>query len=348
MKSLERRFLGRVVISQSFVRTIRQLGEHKGRQELFKEQSPQVLETLRQAALIQSTESSNRIEGVTAPPERIRKLVARKTRPRNRSEQEIAGYRDVLAAIHSGHDSIRLDTHTVLALHRDLFKRVPGQGGAWKSKDNTIIEVHPDGRRVVRFEPVSARQTPAAMDRLHGLFTEAWEADEVEPLMLIGAYVLDFLCIHPFADGNGRMARLLTLLLLYKAGYEVGRYISLERVVEETRASYYETLHRSSQDWHRGRHDIVPWLDYFLSVMLTGAYEEFERRAGLVTGGRGGKTALVLDVLERMLGEFSVRDVQERSPGVGLDLIRRIMHRERLADRLQCLGRGPDARWRRK
>jgi len=347
VKSFETGYLERVPVSQNLLKTVRLLGEYKGRQDLFKEQAPQVLETLRQVAIIQSTESSNRIEGVTASPERIRELVARRTRPRDRSEQEIAGYRDALNSIHANHVRMAFNPSSVLALHGQVFRLVPGQGGHWKRKNNKIVAVMPEGIRVVQFVPVGVRQTPAAMATLHERFDSRWDNGDIEPLFLVAAYVLDFLCIHPFSDGNGRLARLLTLQLLYRAGYEVGRYVSLERVVEDTKPGYYDTLYRSSQRWHQARHDLTPWLEYFLGVMLVGAYQEFERRVGLVTTGRGSKTALVLDMLGHMTGDFSARDVLERCPNVGIDLIRRILRNERKAGRLGCLGRGPDAKWKR-
>jgi Fic family protein len=289
VRSFETGYLDRVPVSQNLLKTVRLLGEYKGRQDLFKAQAPQVLETLRQVAIIQSTESSNRIEGVTASPERIRELVARRTRPRDRSEQEIAGYRDALNSIHANHARMAFNASSVLALHGQVFRLVPGQGGHWKRKNNKIVALMPEGIRVVQFVPVEVRQTPAAMATLHERFDFRWDSGDIEPLFLIAAYVLDFLCIHPFSDGNGRLARLLTLLLLYRAGYEVGRYVSLERVVEDTKPGYYDTLYRSSQRWHQGKHDLTPWLEYFLGVMLVGAYQEFERRVGLVTTGRAAR-----------------------------------------------------------
>lgn len=346
MKSFDSGFIARHPLTHNLLRIIRLVGEYKGRQDLFKKQSPQVLETLRQAAVIQSTESSNRIEGVTAPLERIKELVAKKTTPRNRSEQEIAGYRDVLNTIHANYANIPFSTGVVLQFHRDLYQFLPGEGGRWKPVDNEITQTQPDGTKIVRFIPVPAHQTREAMERLHENFNAFWEAGEIEPLLLICTYVLDFLCIHPFRDGNGRMARLLTLLLLYKAGYEVGRYISLEKIVEHTRESYYDTLYRSSQGWYEAQHSLLPWWEYFLGVMLLGAYQEFERRVGLVTTGRGTKTGMVLDALKHFRGDFSIGDLQERCPNVGIDLLRRILREERNAGRLECLGRGPNARWR--
>jgi Fic family protein len=346
VKSFEHGFLDRQPISHDSLRTIRLLGEFKGKEELYRQQVPQVLETLRQAAIIQSTEASNRIEGVTAPLKRIQALVAEKTTPRNRSEQEIAGYRDVLNTIHANHADIPFTAGMVLQFHRDLYKYSAAQGGRWKMADNEISEVRPDGSKLVRFKPVAAFTTPDAMDALHKRFQEAWEADRVEKLLLIPAYVLDFLCIHPFADGNGRMARLLSLLLLYRAGMDLGRYISLERVIEQSKEGYYDTLHRSSQGWHEGTHDLRPWTEYFLGV-LVAAYKELEARVGTLSAARGAKTEMVLDVISATRGEFSVKDLQERCPHVGIDLIRRILREQRKAGNVECLGRGPDARWKR-
>jgi Fic family protein len=234
----------------------------------------------------------------------------------------------------------------VLQFHRDLYRYAAGEGGKWKPADNTIEEVRPGGERVVRFKPVAAHATPEYMERLHEEFRKAWDRGEVERLLLIAAYVLDFLCVHPFHDGNGRMARLLTLLLLYQAGYEVGRYISLERVIEQSRESYYDTLHQSSAGWHEGKHDLIPWIEYFLGV-VTAAYREFEDRAGTMTAARGAKTEMVLEAIRAMRGEFSIKDLRGRCPHVGIDLLRKILRGERKSGRLENLGRGPDARWRR-
>ncbi|MEA5625821.1 Fic family protein [Nostoc sp. UHCC 0251] len=348
MQSFEPGFIERQPITQNLLRTVRLIGEYKGKQELFKEQSPQVLETLRQAAIIQSTESSNRIEGITAPLERIKELVAEKTTPRDRSEQEIAGYRDVLTTIHTSYAHIPFTPGVVLQLHRDLYQFTVGEGGRWKSVDNEISETYPDGRKVVRFQPVPAYATPDAMQRLHEQFNRLFESEEIEPLLLIPTYILDFLCIHPFSDGNGRMARLLTLLLLYKADYEVGRFISLERIVERTKESYYDTLYQSSQNWHQGQHSLLPWWEYFLGVVVLSPYREFEQRVGLVSSVKGAKTAMVLDAIGNIAYDFSIKDLQEQCPTVGIDLIRRILRQERTSGRLECLGRGPDARWRKK
>lgn len=345
MKSFAPGFLERLAIPHRVLSSVRAVGEYRGKEELFKRQTPQVLETLRQVAIIQSTESSNRIEGITAPRRRIEALVAEKSTPRNRSEQEIAGYRDALQSIHASHSHMEPTPGLVLQLHRDLYRFLPAEGGRWKVADNQILETRPDGTRFVRFEPVPAWATPQAMEDLHTRLRAAWAAGEIETLVLIAAYVLDFLCVHPFLDGNGRMARLLTLLLLYRAGYEVGRYVSLERVVEESRETYYEALYRSSQGWHAGKHDLGPWLEYFLGVVLA-AYRELERRAGELEAPRGAKTQLVLEAVRRLPGEFRLRELEERSPGVTRDMVRVVLNRLKGEGRIRCEGRGRGAVWR--
>ncbi|NNK96322.1 MAG: Fic family protein [Desulfobacterales bacterium] len=346
MNSFEYDVLQQFPVSHTMVRTIRQIGEYRGKQELFKTQSPQVLETLRQVAVIQSTECSNRIEGVTAPLARIKDLIDHKTEPQNRSEQEIAGYRDVLSTIHTNASEMLFTKNLVLQLHRDLYQYLPGEGGHWKQVDNEITETGPGGGSVVRFTPVPAFKTDDAMERLHAGFSKLLHGQEIDPLFLIGTYVFDFLCIHPFRDGNGRLARLLTLLLLYQAGYDVGRFISLEQIVERTKDSYYDTLYRSSANWHEGKHSLLPWLEYFLGVVILGAFREFENRTGLVAGGRGTKTAMVIDAINRFSGDFSIGEIKERCPTVGIDMIRRVLRRERDEGKITCVGRGPQAKWK--
>lgn len=347
MKSFEKDRLKTQAISLNLLKTIRLLGEFRGKQDLFRTQSPQTLKTLKENAVIQSTESSNRIEGVEVKDtKRLKDLVERRVQPGNRSEQEIAGYRDVLNTIHASHAEIPLTPNVVLQLHRDLFRYSNEAGGAWKASDNEITETEPGGAKRIRFKPTPAWQTPGAMTALHQLYGQALELpDAIEPLIAIPAYVLDFLCIHPFRDGNGRMARLLSLLLLYQAGYEVGRYIGLERIVEDTKDGYYDALHQSSQGWHDGKHLLTPWLEYFLGVMLLGAYREFENRVGLVETARGAKAAMIVSAIERLPARFTISDLMAQCPTVGVDYIRKTLRVERDAGRLRSDGRGPDAAW---
>jgi len=345
MNSFEREFIEKQSIPHSLLRTIRLLGEYRGKEALFIQQTPQVLESLRQVAIIQSTESSNRIEGIEAPVERIKKLIEHKTKPKNRSEQEIAGYRDALATIHANHANMPFTTGVVLQLHRDLYQFVAQQGGRWKMTDNEISETRPDGTKITRFKPTPAHQTPDAMERLHTLFKEEWEKGHIDPLLLIPAYILDFLCIHPFIDGNGRMARLVTLLLLYQAGFEVGRYISLEHLVENQRDGYYDALYKSSQGWHEGKHSLLQWWEYFLGVMLLAAYREFEHRTGELTSAHGAKTEMVMSAIQKLPSTFRYADLAQACPNVSRPTIKRVLSRLSKEGSVKCVKSGRDAVW---
>nr|MBC8328148.1 Fic family protein [Planctomycetota bacterium] len=264
MHSLSHDFLDACSFHSEQLAVLTALGHARGRQDLFSKQTPETLEALRQVAAVESSESSNRIEGIEAPRKRIEALVLRRTEPRDRSEQEIAGYRDALALIHESHPHMPLSAGVLLQLHQTLYRYHPAEGGRWKAADNEIVERNPDGSIArVRFRTVSVVETPGAIESLVARANEAFSQQQREALLLIPLVALDLLCIHPFRDGNGRVARLVTLLLLYRAGFEVGRYISLERIIEQSKQSYYETLEESSRGWHEGSHDPHPWLEYF-------------------------------------------------------------------------------------
>ena len=263
------------------------LGEARGKQELFIKQSPQQLDALRQHALIESAVSSNRIEGVTIEQSRVKAVVLGKSLLHDRDEEEIRGYRDALNLIHEQHKKLQVSEKTILQLHQ-ISRANIGDAGKYKQKDSDIIEKLPDGRVRVRFRTVSARKTPAAMRALMNCWDDSVDERVVHPAIAIAAMNLDFLCIHPFRDGNGRVSRLLLLLQCYHIGYEVGRYISLERTIEENKERYYETLEQSSQGWHEGKHDPWPYINYLLYILKV-AYREFEERVGLATSPPGGK-----------------------------------------------------------
>ena len=322
------------------------IAESKGRQDLFRKQSPQLLQALREMALIQSVESSNRIEGVTVDPDRLAPLVHGKARPRDRSEQEIQGYREALNLIHSKAADLPITPATLKRLH-GVCQEGGGDAGMWKAIDNEIIEYRPGEAPRVRFRPVSVKDTPPAVDELCLSCRNALGQQWAPPLLVVAALVLDFLCIHPFRDGNGRVSRLLTLLALYHHDYEVGRYISLERLIEDSREEYYEALRRSSTDWHAGKHDVLPWVNYSLSV-LRRAYRLFEERAGQIRSPRGAKTALVESAIGQFPGEFSLTDLERACPGVSRDMIRRVLDRLRKAGKTECLGRGPGTKWQKR
>jgi Fic family protein len=345
MSSFSEAYLAKLVVRQRIITMIRKLGEHKGRQELYKKQSPEMLENLRQVALIQSTESSNRLEGVIAEDKRLRALVEEKVKPINRSEAEIAGYRDVLNTIHQSHEHMPFTERVVLQLHRDLMKYAGEDGGTWKATQNEITEELSDGTRRVRFIPIAPHLTAEAMRTLHARYIELEKAGGLDPLLLIPLYVVDFLCIHPFRDGNGRMARLIALLLLYQHGYEVGRYVSLERIIEQTKESYYETLYSSSQGWHGGQHDVLPWTEYFLSTLLA-AYAEFEGRFGRISKGRGSKTDMIRNAVNGFIADFTITEVERACPKVSRDMIRHVLGQLREEAVIVPIGKGRGAKWR--
>lgn len=345
MHSFVPEFLEAQPVSQELVGIVRAIGEHKGRQELFRNQVPQVLERMRAQALIRSTESSNRIEGISAPTRVVERIVRGRLEPKNRSEREIAGYRDVLDHIHTAWADMPFTTGLVLQLHRDLLRYVPSEGGVWKNADNTITETLVDGTERVRFVPVPAFQTPEAMAALHERFARVWDAGRIDRLLLIPAYLLDFLCIHPFRDGNGRMARLLCLLLLYKAGYEVGRYVSLEEIVERTKEGYYRSLHAASQGWHDGAHALAPVWDYFLGVMLETAYRQFEERVGDLQARRGAKREMILAAIDNLPETFRYRDITDACPGVSRPTISRVLAELHHRGAIRLAARGRAALW---
>lgn len=322
------------------------IAESKGRQDLFTKQAPQVLRALRETALLQSVESSNRIEGVTVEPDRLRPLVIGNARPKDRPEQEIHGYRQALNRIHAAAAHLPVTPDGLQELHR-ICQEGAGDAGRWKGIDNDIIEFRPGEPPRVRFRPVRVAETPAAVDELCLSYRHALNQAVAPPLLVVSALVLDYLCIHPFRDGNGRVSRLLTLLTLYHHGYEVGRYISLERLIEDSREEYYEALRRSSADWHEGRHDLLPWVNYLLAT-IRRAYRLFEERAGEVRSPRGAKTALVEEAIRGLAGPFGVTDLERLCPGVSRDMIRRVLRTLQKAGQVECLGRGPGAKWQRR
>jgi Fic family protein len=321
------------------------LGEARGKQELFAKQSPQRLKVLREHALIESAVSSNRIEGVEVDQSRIKAILLGKGALRDRDEEEVRGYRDALKLVHERNAKLPVSEKTIQELHRLARGRI-GDAGHYKEKDSDIVEKYPDGRVRVRFKTVPASQTPTSMGALVDLWRDCLRERWVHPLIALAAFNLDFLCIHPFRDGNGRVSRLLLLLQCYGLGYEVGRYISLERLIEENKERYYETLEQSSHGWHEGQHDPWPYVNYVLYI-LKSAYREFEERVGQVKSPRGAKTDLVMSAIRRSIGNFRIADIQRECPGVSLDLIRQVLKTLRKEKQVECLGRGQNAEWRR-
>ena len=332
-------------LPMSAVWLMNSIAECKGKQELYARQSPQMLKTLIEIALIESDESSNRIEGVTIERNRLKPIIIGHSKPRDRSEEEVAGYRKALDLIHTKHKNLDIAQETILELHR-LSHAETGDAGQWKKKDNEIIRKNPDGTVEIIFKPVSAASTPEAIKQLCLSYKHGIDQLKYPDLYAVACLILDFLCVHPFRDGNGRVSRLLTLLALYHHGYEVGKYISLERIIEQSKETYYEALQKSSNNWHETKHDITPWLNYFLGT-INAAYREFEQRAGSIKPTRGAKTEIVMQAINSQVGEFSVSDIEKLCPGVSRDMVRVVFRQLQKNKKITCLGKGQSAMWKR-
>ena len=314
MRTFDYSQVAATLLTPEHVNLLTAIHEYRGKQALYLDAHADVLDSMLEIAKIQSTASSNRIEGIYTSDERLAQLMQDKTMPCNRSEQEIMGYRDVLATIHQNFEHITPTPNILLQLHRDLYRySEPGMGGRFKTTDNTIEEVDALGNRRVRFRPVTAFETPQAVDRLCHAWAQVMRKSDVDQLIALPAFILDFLCIHPFNDGNGRMSRLLMLLLLYRAGYVVVRYISLEALTEQTKEGYYEALQRSSIGWHEGTNDYRPFTAYCLGIILS-AYGAFAERAAYIANRKMTAAERVLDIVCNKVGQLSKRDIVAMCP----------------------------------
>ena len=313
------------LLTNDIVNMLGYIHEYKGQQNLFIEAKADVLSHLLEIAKIQSTEASNRIEGIYTSDDRIQALVKEKSAPRSRNENEIAGYRDVLATIHENYDYIPPRANVILQLHRDLYQYSGiGIGGHFKNTDNMIEEELEDGTKRVRFRPATAFETPAMIENLCNQFLREVDRGEVDPLLLIPMFVLDFLCIHPFNDGNGRMSRLLTLLLLYRSGYIVGKYISIEMLIEKTKDTYYDALQASSIGWHDGTNDYMPFVSYTLGI-IKSAYKTFSEHVEHLTTKGISKPERVRQFIENRLGRVSKKDIMDACPDISATTIEKAL-----------------------
>lgn len=311
------------LLTPEIVRKLTLIHEYKGEQRLFIEAHKDEFSELVEIAKVQSTEASNRIEGISTAEDRLKNLVQAKTTPRNRDESEIAGYRDVLNTIHENYDYIPVNANYILQLHRDLYKFLGNvDGGIFKTLDNIVRETDADGNEYIRFRPVAAWETPLSIDELCKAFREA--KDEVDPLLLDFMFILDFLCIHPFNDGNGRMSRLLTLLLLYQSGFIVGKYISIEKIIEESKETYYEVLQESSMNWHENLNDYKPFVNYMLGVIVK-AYKEFESRVKLLTDSGLSKADRIRVIIKNHIGTITKSELLEMNPDISDTTIQRAL-----------------------
>ena len=316
MKNFDYSLLRTRTFDREVINYIGLIHEFKGRQQLYLEQKPQELETLVEIAKIQSTESSNAIEGIATTKARLKSLMADKTTPRDRGEKEIKGYRHVLNVIHENFDYVPIRKNYILQLHKLLYQFTEERfGGRFKDTPNEIDMVYPDGRAVLLFKPLEPFETPYAVERICEEYDKAINTYGIDPLIAIPVFILDFLCIHPFNDGNGRMSRLLTTLLLYKSDFVIGRYISLEKKIEMTKDEYYIALQESSQNWHEEKNDDTPFIKYILGIILA-AYRDFEERVNMV-GKKMSAKDMVIKAIGSKIGKFTKNDIMELCPEIG-------------------------------
>lgn len=310
--------------------------EYKGKQELYASSSPEALSLLEEVARVHSTASSNTIEGIATSDERLRKLVQKKARPKTSAEEEIAGYREVLSLIHDDYDNIELSHSSILQLHKMLYKySASGFAGKFKTSDNMIVDVARDGTKSVRFKPLNAAQTPQAVKDICKEYNSSVEAG-MDPLVLIPVFILDFLCIHPFQDGNGRMSRLLTLLLLYKSGYDVGKYISIEKQIYEHVDLYYETLAASSEAWLINKNDYRPFVRYSIS-MLIGAYKTLDARASVFAASKPERIA---SYIKDNYGRVTKTEIMDGCPDISQTTVQRSLNDLVRTKKIQKIGGG--------
>ncbi len=328
------------LLTPEIVSYLLQIHEQKGQQNQFIESQEDMLTELLEIAKIQSTEASNRIEGIITTEARLKKLVLNKTTPKTRSEREIAGYRDVLSTIHENYEFIPVKPGMFLQLHRGLYKfSTSATGGNFKIADNVVAEELPDGSQKIRFVPVPAWETPMAVEALCNAFQEAQEDPDLDPLLLIPMFILDFLCVHPFNDGNGRMSRLLTLLLLYRAGYKVGKYISIERLIADSKATYYEALQDSSAGWHEAENDYLPFVRYMLGIIIA-AYREFSERAALLTTKGIKKPDRVRELIRGTTGRITKSQILSQFPDISQKTVERALKDLRDNGEIKKIGGG--------
>ncbi|MBI5280158.1 MAG: Fic family protein [Candidatus Solibacter usitatus] len=317
--------------------------EARGKQDLWLKQKPELLAALRDQAMIQSAESSNRIEGVTVLASRLRPLVLGGAKPRDRSEEELAGYRRALDWIFSRKGSVSITPDVIRRLHALAQGGHSADAGEWKQRDNEIVEILPNGERRIRFVPAPARDTPKLIAALCRSYQEACHGERIPPLLLVATFVFDLLCVHPFRDGNGRVSRLATTLLLKSHGFEVVRYVSLERLVEERKDEYYGILRACSDGWHDGTNEITPWWNYFFGVLRSG-YREFERQVES-TGVRPAKSELARRTALEQVGRFTLADLVQQAPSASPQLIKKVLAELKREGILRLTGRGRGAYW---
>lgn len=312
------------IINQNIINLLTQIHEFKGKQDIYIEAKPDILSSLLSVAKIQSISSSNKIEGIYTADKRIKELVSEKVIPKNRNEEEIAGYRDVLELIHENYNYININNNTILQLHRDLYKYSGNIGGSFKTNQNYIEETLNDGTKVTRFIPLNAVETPIAIEELCNSYNNEIALGQIDPLLLICLFIFDFVSIHPFNDGNGRISRLLTLLLLYKSNYIVGKYISIEKIIETTKESYYDALKKSSDGWQTESNNYCYFVEYYLGVILN-AYKEFSSRFEYIINNKLTATQRITILFKESYVPINKSYILEKCPDISETTIERVL-----------------------
>lgn len=329
-----------IISNSNIINLISKIHEYKGKQSYLLETKKDTLETLLKVAKIQSTSSSNKIEGIYTTDKRINEIVNQKLEPKNRNEEEIAGYRDVLSLIHDNYDFIDINNNTILQLHRDLYKYTGySYGGKFKNSQNYIEETNEQGEKKIRFTPLSPVETPIAIQDLCKSYNELVNNESCDLLVLIPIFILDFVSIHPFNDGNGRMSRLLTLLLLYKANYLVGKYISIEKIIEDTKDSYYDTLQKSSINWYNNENDYSYFVEYYLGIILN-AYKEFDSRVNIVENKRITSYDRIISIFKENIIPIDKAFIMNKCPDLSETTIERSLNRLLKEDKIVKISGG--------
>lgn len=312
-----------------------------------KKREPDIFAALETIARIQSVKWSNEIEGIVTTDKRIEEIVNKNSAPRNHNEMEIAGYRDVLDLIHREHGSIEMSEDMIKNMHRIMMLHTPRGGGAYKKEDNVIVNVDKQGVRTIRFRPVTSKETPGAMEQILLAYADAKNDDSIDPTLLIPCFILDFLCIHPFSDGNGRMSRLLSLLLMYKSGIDVGKYISFEGQISGSKGKYYEALRASSEEWHTNRNDYIPFIENFI-LTLFSCYVELDRRFAVIEEKKVNKANRIEATVMNRIEPISKKEIKEILPDVGLRTIEIKLSELQKEGKIKKVGTYKNARYIRK
>ena len=329
-----------IISNSNIINLISKIHEYKGKQSYLLDTKKDTLETLLKIAKIQSTSSSNKIEGIYTTDKRIAEIVNQKLEPKNRNEEEIAGYRDVLTLIHENYNFIDINQNTILQLHRDLYKYTGySYGGKFKNSQNFIEEENEKGEKKIRFTPLSPVETPIAIEELCKNYNELVNNESCDLLVLIPIFIFDFVSIHPFNDGNGRMSRLLTLLLLYKANYMVGKYISIEKIIEETKDSYYDTLEKSSTNWHNNENDYSYFVEYYLGIILN-AYKEFDSRINIALNKKITAYDRIIDIFKENIIPIDKAFITNKCPDLSETTIERTLNKLLKEDKIVKISGG--------